>query len=414
MFARTTDAAGDEMTMKKKILIAGAGLGGLTAALALIRRGHEVHVFEQARELGEVGAGLQLSANATRIFAELGVAQALRERASEPAGKEVRLWNTGQTWKLFDLGAESIAQYGHPYYTMYRPDLHQVLVDAVTAAQPGAIVLGARCEGFEATEGSVTLRLADGRRVSGDVLVGADGVHSRIRAQLFGGDAPAFSGCLAWRGVIPAQRLPQRLRRPVATNWIGPGGHVIHYPLRRGELVNFVGIVERGDWTQESWTTAGTVAECAGDFAGWHEDVQTLIQSIETPYKWALMQREPMARWSVGRVTLLGDACHPTLPFLAQGAAMAIEDGAMLARCIDAGTEDVAQALSGYERARTERTSRIVRGSSENARRFHNPALASVEGAVAYVDREWSEPKIRERYHWLFDYKVDEVPLPAL
>ncbi|WP_093220627.1 MULTISPECIES: FAD-dependent monooxygenase [unclassified Variovorax] len=403
--------------MKQKILIAGAGLGGLTAALALIRRGHEVHVFEQAQALGEVGAGLQLSANATRIFADLGVAQALRERASEPAGKEVRLWNTGQTWKLFDLGAESIAQYGHPYYTMYRPDLHQVLVDAVTSAQPGAIVLGARCEGFESTSTGtstgVALQLAGGRRIEGDLLVGADGVHSRIRAQLFGGDAPAFSGCLAWRGVIPAQRLPERLRRPVATNWIGPGGHVIHYPLRRGELVNFVGIVERGDWTQESWTTAGTVAECAGDFAGWHEDVQTLIRSIETPYKWALMQREPMNRWSVGRVTLLGDACHPTLPFLAQGAAMAIEDGAMLARCIDAGAADVERALVRYEQARTERTSRIVRGSSENARRFHNPALASAEGAVAYVDKEWSEARIRERYDWLFDYKVDQVALPA-
>lgn len=399
--------------MKQKILIAGAGLGGLTAALALIRRGHEVHVFEQAQALGEVGAGLQLSANATRIFADLGVAQALRERASEPAGKEVRLWNTGQTWKLFDLGAESIAQYGHPYYTMYRPDLHQLLVDAVTSAQPGAIVLGARCEGFESTSTGVALKLADGRRIEGDLLVGADGVHSRIRAQLFGGDAPAFSGCLAWRGVIPAQRLPERLRRPVATNWIGPGGHVIHYPLRRGELVNFVGIVERGDWTQESWTTAGTVAECAGDFAGWHEDVQTLIRSIETPYKWALMQREPMRRWSVGRVTLLGDACHPTLPFLAQGAAMAIEDGAMLARCIDAGAADVERALVRYEQARTERTSRIVRGSSENARRFHNPALASAEGAVAYVDKEWSEARIRERYDWLFDYKVDQVALPA-
>jgi salicylate hydroxylase len=403
----------EPITMKKNILIAGAGLGGLTAALALIRDGHEVRVFEQAAQLGEVGAGLQLSANATRVLGALGLGPALRAVASEPAGKEVRLWSTGQTWKLFDLGATSVAEYGHPYYTMYRPDLHKALVDAVEAAQPGAIVLGARCEGFELDDRGVALRLADGSRAHGDILVGADGVHSRIRAQLFGGDAPGFSGCLAWRGVIPAQSLPERLRRPVATNWIGPGGHVIHYPLRRGELVNFVGIVERTDWTLESWTTAGTVEECANDFKDWHEDVQTLIRSIEMPYKWALMQRDPMPRWTVGCVGLLGDACHPTLPFLAQGAAMAIEDGAMLARCIAACPADATRALSFYEGARLERTSRIVSGSSDNARRFHNPALATVEGAVAYVDKEWAEEKIRARYHWLFDYKVDEVNLPV-
>lgn len=400
--------------MKAKILIAGAGLGGLTAALALLRQGHEVQVLEQAAQLGEVGAGLQLSANATRVLEGIELAAPLRAVASEPAGKEVRLWSTGQTWKLFDLGAESIAQYGHPYYTIYRPDLHRLLVEAVEAARPGAIVLGARCTGFEEAGDSVTVATEDGRRFTGDVLVGADGVHSRIRRQLFGGDDPVFAGCLAWRGVIPSERLPERLRRPVGTNWIGPGGHVIHYPLRRGELVNFVGIVERSDWTVESWTAAGTVEECVRDFDGWHEDVHTLIRSLDVPYKWALMQRAPMARWSRGRVTLLGDACHPTLPFLAQGAAMAIEDGAMLARCLaapDAG--DLPAALRRYQDARMERTRAIVLRSAENARRFHNPALASAEGAVQYVDREWAEAKVRERYHWLFDYKVDQVPLPA-
>ena len=372
--------------MKQKILIAGAGLGGLTAALALIRDGHEVHVFEQAEQLGEVGAGLQLGANGTRVLDALGIGSEIRAVASEPAGKEIRLWSTGQTWKLFDLGATSVAEYGHPYFTMYRPDLHKVLVDAVEAAQPGAILTGARCEGFEATGAGVELRIADGRRVQGDLLIGADGVHSRIRAQLFGGDAPNFSGCLAWRSVIPAERLPERLRRPIGTNWIGPGGHVVHYPLRRGELVNFVGIVARDDWTLESWSTAGTVDECANDFKGWHDDVQTLIHSIQTPYKWALMLREPMRRWSIDRISLLGDACHPTLPFLAQGAGMAIEDGAMLARCIATYSTDVALALSRYERARLERTSQIVRGSSENVHRFHNPVLATPEGAVEIWD----------------------------
>lgn len=398
--------------MKQRILMAGAGLGGLTAALALLRDGHDVRVFEQAAQLGEVGAGLQLSANATRVLSLLGVDPAVRDVASLPAGKQVRLWNTGQTWKLFDLGAESVAQYGHPYYTMYRPDLHKVLVDAIRAISPEAITLGARCAGFESGEQGVTLVLEDGRRFAGDLLIGADGVHSRVREGLFGRDDPVFSGCLAWRGVIPAQRLPERLRTPVGTNWIGPGGHVIHYPLRRGELVNFVGIVERDDWKVESWTAAGTVDECLKDFAGWNEDVHALIRSVQTPFKWALMVREPLQQWTRGRVTLLGDACHPTLPFLAQGACMAIEDGYMVARALRE-TDDPQRALVRYQEARVERTTKIVQGSAANARRFHNPALASAEGAVEYVNREWAETRVRERYHWLFDYRVDQVPLPA-
>ncbi|MBU1361274.1 MAG: FAD-dependent monooxygenase [Gammaproteobacteria bacterium] len=398
--------------MASKILIAGAGLGGLTAALALLRDGHDVQVFEQATQLGEVGAGLQLSANATRVLSMLGLDDTVRAVASVPEGKQVRLWSTGQTWKLFDLGQQSIEEYGHPYYTLYRPDLHAALVAAIRQAKPDALVLGASCEGFESSDAGVTLRLADGRRIDGDVLIGADGVHSKIRQGLFGPDAPAFSGCLAWRGVIPAEQLPEHLRRPVGTNWIGPGGHVIHYPLRRGELVNFVGVVERSDWKIESWTAAGTVDECLNDFANWHDDVHTLIRAIRTPYKWALMVREPLQQWSRGRVSLLGDACHPTLPFLAQGAAMAIEDGVVLARCLrDAA--DPAQGLRRYQDARVERTTRIVNGSAANTKRFHNPALASPEGAVAYVEREWNEARVRERYHWLFDYRADEVPLPA-
>lgn len=394
-----------------RILIAGAGIGGLTAALSLQKRGFDVQVFEQASALGEVGAGLQLSPNALRALCQLGLRDALSAVAVEPAGKEIRLWNSGQTWNLFDLGATAVAEYGYPYIMVYRPDLHRILVDAVQAARPDAITLDAQCIGYTQDMDGVSLNLANGKAVRGDVLIGADGVHSRIRGQLVGADAPTFSGCLAWRGVIPMARLPERLRRPVGTNWVGPGAHVIHYPLHGGELMNFVGIVERNDWLVESWTQQGSRDECHADFKGWNEDVHCLIDQVEVPFKWALMARPPLAQWSSGRVSLLGDACHPTLPFLAQGAAMAIEDGYILGRSMEAHAADVPLALKQYQDARVERTTRIVLRSTENGRRFHNPALASADGAAAYVDREWAETKVRERYDWLFRYNVDEVPV---
>ncbi|MCW7538822.1 FAD-dependent monooxygenase [Aquabacterium sp. A7-Y] len=395
--------------MKTKVLIAGAGIGGLTAALALLKEGFDVEVVEQARELKEVGAGLQLSANGVRALYRLGLEEALSAVASQPRGKEIRLWNTGQAWKLFDLGAESLQQYGYPYLTLYRADLHRVLVEAVRKEKPDAIRLGTRVVDVRYQDSGVALYLDDGGTLCGDVLVGADGVHSVVRAQLIATDRPSFSGCVAWRGVIPAAELPARLREPVGVNWVGPGAHVIHYPLRNGELVNFVGIVERDDWQVESWTEPGSVEECQRDFAGWHEDVQTLIRSVKTPFKWALMVREPIPNWTVGRVTLLGDAAHPTLPFLAQGAVMAIEDAYVLARCLARHPDRAAEALQLYQQARLDRTARIVRGSTDNARRFHNPALAHAEGAAEYVSREWSEPRVRERYGWLFEYNVDAV-----
>ena len=390
-----------------RILIAGGGIGGLTAALALLQRGFDVEIYEQASELKEVGAGLQLSANGNRVLYALGLGDALRALSCEAKAKEIRLWSTGDTWKLFDLGAVSVERYGFPYFTVYRPDLLTVLADAVRALKPDAIHLKARSTGFEQDADGVTLLLEQGR-VRGEVLIGADGVHSNIRQGLFGADQPEFTGLMAWRGVIPMEKLPEHLRRPVGTNWVGPGGHIVHYPLRAGQLMNFVGVRERGDWQVESWSVRGTREECLADFAGWNADIHTMIGAIDVPYKWALMHRPPLPRWSVGRVSLLGDACHSTLPFLAQGAVMAIEDGFILARALEAAG-DPAEALTRYEAARRARTTRMVEGANANTRRFHNPELASVEGARAYVDREWTEAKVKERYEWLFTYDATTV-----
>src|SRR4051794_8853360 len=236
-----------------RILIVGAGIGGLTAALALLRDGHHVVVYEQAPALAELGAGVQISANGSRVLFALGLEDAIRQVWCEPAGKEIRLWNSGETWKLFDLGAESVARYGAPYFMIHRADLHGVLIDAVRALAPDAIRLNARCTGFSDDGRAVTLHLANGEDVVGDALVGADGVHSCIRNILVGDDKPEFTGCMAWRGLVSVEALPLHMRRNAGVNWVGPGGHVINYLLRRGEIFNFVGVVER-DWRVESWT----------------------------------------------------------------------------------------------------------------------------------------------------------------
>jgi len=398
-------------TGRPRVLIAGGGAGGLTTALALIERGYPVIVCEQASELRELGAGVQIGPNGARVLIELGLRAALERVVCEAAGKEARIWNTGETFPLFDLGRDCVARFGAPYWTAHRRDLQQVLADAVERRRPGTIRLGARAIGVKQQEGGVRLALADGEEIEGDALIGADGVHSTIRAALFGAGPAEFTGLMAWRGLVPMKSLPAHLRRPVGTNWMGPGGHVVTYPVRRGELLNFVGVVERDDWRVESWNEPGTTEECAGNFPGWHADVHTIIRAVETPFKWALLGRPPMTQWAEGRVGLLGDACHPTLPFLAQGANMAIEDGLVIARCLDAEPADPAAAFRRFERARMERTARVVRGSSDNTRRFHNRLLADPTSAVDYMRREMAPEKLRTRYDWAYEYDARAAPV---
>jgi salicylate hydroxylase len=402
---------GNAMSTSKHAIIVGAGIGGLTAALALLKRGIDVEVYEQSDQLKEVGAGIQISSNGTRVLFALGLETALAKVQVRPERRELRHWSTGETWNWFDLGDKSIERFGTPHLMLHRADLHGLLAEAGRSLKPGAITLNKRCVSVVSHAGHAAATFEDGGTVKAPYLIGADGIHSKVRVCLFGPSKPIFTACIAWRGLIPMEKLPPRLARMVGTNWLGPRGNVLHYPVRRGEIMNFVSTSERDDWQVESWSTVGTKEELRNDFRDWHADVQVMIDQIETPYKWALMIREPMQAWSKGRVTLLGDACHPTLPFLGQGGVMSIEDGYVVAACLDKYFGEPGLAFARYEEIRRERTSMVVRKASENKASAFAPSLADKDRIAEEVAREWQQVRLRERMEWLYNYDATAIAI---
>jgi salicylate hydroxylase len=389
-----------------KVLIAGAGLGGLTAAACLLQAGFDVTVYEQASQLAEIGAGIQQSANATHVMRHLGVLDRLAEVSYRPPVTQFRIFNTGEVLQELELAARHEGRFGAPYYQLHRADFHAILLDRVHELCPDAIELESTAVGFEESGDSVTLVLADGRRVVGDVLIGCDGIKSAIRRQLIGEEVPQYTGDSAWRLTVPTDRLPPDFMAGNSSIWVGPDKHAVVYFLRGGRLLNFVAAVELDEWIEESWTQRRPWAELKTDFEGWHVDIQTIIDTAdrEQCFRWALNIREPLPRWSTSRTTLLGDAAHPSLPYLAQGAAMAVEDAAILTRSLQQ-TANVPSALSLYETNRLERTTRVVRESTENRALFHLPSIDALK--TAFADRNMDQ----ERANWLYSYNPMTVGL---
>lgn len=395
-----------------KILIAGAGIGGLAAGLCLRQSGHEVALFEGASELGDVGAGLQAGANAVKVLDSLGLREELENVIVRPVAVRFRLFDTGETLHEMPLGTSYEKRYGAPFFQVHRADLHGILARAVAARAPDSVHLRARVTGFDERPNGVTLHLADGRSFDGDVLVGADGIRSAIRQCILGETPANWTGNVAWRAVVERDRLPDDFMDTVVANFVGPHKHVIIYYLRRMRLVNLVGVVENDAWRDESWTVRAPWEELKADFEGWAPTVQTLIDAVpkDACYRWALFNRVPVDHWSTEHATLLGDAAHATLPFLASGAAMALEDARVLARALDQ-EGSVGGALQLYQRNRLDRTARIVHTSTAMGQAYHQPDAEAFRKQFAAARDAASSTSGAPPDAWLAEYDANAVPL---
>jgi salicylate hydroxylase len=355
-----------------RILIVGAGIGGLSAALALQRIGLRPLVLERAPALGEVGAGLTVGPNMMHGLDWLGVARAARELGCIPRHGGVLDVVTGELLVANDRGDAPERRYGQPYLQIHRADLHSVLARAVLANDPAALRLGHELTGLGEEGGVVRARFADGGVVEGDLVVGADGTRSAVREALFPGREPRFTGYVAWRGLVPRERLAGLELHPDSAIMVAHGRSFARYAVAGGRLLNYVAWVERAGWTEEGWSIPSTVDELMANFADAAPVVGRIVRETLPGecFKWGLFDREPLPAWTSGRVTLLGDAAHPMLPFLGQGAAMAVEDAVILARTMAAAGPGTA-ALASYEAARRERTALVMRASRDAVRAFH-------------------------------------------
>lgn len=391
-----------------KVLICGGGIGGLTAGLCCLHFGHEVRILEQAPALGDVGAGIQVPPNAMKVFEALGCADEIAVNAFRPEAIETRMGQSGLTLFRVPLDTRAEERWGASYLHIHRADYIEALRSVLAVRAPDALELGAALEAYDQDGDVVTAVLQDGRRVEGDVLIGADGVHSPTRACMLGPDKPQFTGHMAWRTVVPIDRLGENVPAPTACAWMGRGRHAVTYRLRGGRLANFVGVVERCDWQEESWSAQGSRAEAMADFAGWHPVIRTLLEKGDVYHRWALLDRAPLARWSDGRAALLGDAAHPMLPFLAQGAAMAVEDAWVLAAELAVEDRPVTASLEAYQAKRLARTSKAQAGSRANGKTFHRTGIAGRLGTYGpmWLAGRFAPGIIRSRLDGLYGYDV--------
>jgi salicylate hydroxylase len=384
------------------VIVIGAGIGGLAAALGLLRSGQRVRLYEQVSELGEVGAGLSITPNAGKALAQLGLADELERIGSMPAAGAIRHYASGEVLVHLpqDHGRE---RYGIPLFHVHRADLHAVLQAAVRALDPDCLQVGRALLSLETHAAGVRAQLGDGSTVSADWLVGADGIRSTTRAQLFGPDTPMFTGYVAWRGLVPGELVPPELLDPPLCMTVGPRRLLMRYPLRRGAVINFVAVARRNAWTEEGWSVRSDLSELLEEFSDFEPRSRRFLEltPADRLFKWGLFDRDPMPTWTRGRATLLGDAAHAMPPFTGQGAVMALEDAAVLGRAA-AVAADPDEALRRYEAARHPRASAALAMSRSRA-----PLYFGDEPAQQVRELGAGMAEIRT----LYDYDAGSVPV---
>jgi salicylate hydroxylase len=340
------------------VLVAGGGIGGLAAAYAIALKGFPVRVFEQAPEFKEIGAGIQLGPNIFRALEKIGLKDAVLADAHRPPGMEMRCALSGELVTRIPLDQRFLEWFEEPYAVTHRADIHRVFLDACQGNNLVSLETGRTVEGYEQDSGGVTLILNSGERIRGRALIGCDGMWSKIRDSIVGDGKPRVSGHIAYRAVLRRDEVPADLWRPDVVLWAGPRTHLVHYPLRRGELYNLVAVFHSNRY-EEGWNTEADANELWAHFKGQRPEVLRMLERIETWRMWVLCDREPVKEWSKGRVTLLGDAAHPMLQYLAQGACMATEDAVCLAETCAEQPNDPAAAFRNYVRQRYLRTARV-------------------------------------------------------
>lgn len=336
-----------------KVLVVGGGIGGITSVLALRQRGIDAQLYEQAGAFGQVGAGIQVSSNAARILLKLGLGEALKKVATFPEGRDYRGWDTGERLYFTPLGQKAQAHFGSPYYAAHRAELLEVLLSGLG---DHGFRLGSRVERVDQDANGVMLTLANGESAHGDMLIGADGIHSTARAQLFGEELPRYTGNVAWRGLVPAERVAHLDLGSVVGVWMGPNRSIVQYYVSAGKTFNWIGISRSPQPARESWLAEGKVEDALAEYEGWHPTIRTIIGATPKVLRQALYDREPLADWQVGRIVLIGDAAHPMMPFYAQGGAQSIEDAYVLAGCIAEGQDRPLEALRRFVKMRQPRT----------------------------------------------------------
>lgn len=393
--------------MKKvmRVGIVGAGIGGVALAKALQQKGIEAHLFERAAKFGEIGAGVQMTPNAAKVIAALGGAEGLKRIGFLPQAMVGRNWNDAR--ELFHTPLREVCprRFGADFWHVHRADLHALLCEGLP---PEQVRFNVSCTGVTQNGDQAVAHFSDGTTFEADLIVGADGIHSAVRDAIWGKTESKFTGHMCWRALVPVDQHPLPFVSPDASFWMGPKAHIVTYYVKGGAAVNIVAVNESPDWVAESWTEPSTREELLAAFDGWHENIIELFKRTDRQqiFKWGLFDRDPMDRWSKGQVTLLGDAAHPMLPFLSQGAAMAIEDAYVLAAALAHFDGDLALALPAYEAERLPRTARVQLEARERGRTYHIAnAQEQEERDRAFQQAQAKDPNaVGIKTEWVYEY----------